>query len=225
MTKKPEPPCDTCGRKPGERKPRCLRCAEKPRDALLPEPLPGRYLVVDPGSKCGWAIAPADHFDADHGQGSVWTTEPSQVVDRARSLGCEALVMEAPGLGPSMPPAATFGLGRSAGVWEWLWRTSGEALGRRSVVVQVPAMTWRSTILGGPQRPTEEWKAAAQAHCRRVHNIEAGTEEADAICLAEHALHSLEVADAVGVRRLKQLGWVEPTGFWKDGRFTHDPLF
>ncbi len=220
MTKSEAKACEVCGRGPGERRPRCLRCAEKPTDARLPSPLPGRYLVVDPGAKSGWAIvemAPLlSHFDAmAFGECSVWSREPEVVVARARAVGCEALGVEYTAVGPT--PAVTGGLGEARGVWKWLWRQhSGDT---RAVICEVYPATWRSTIIGGGSRPTEDWKRDAKAHVRRTLNQEAGPEAAEAICLGEHALSSLDVADAVGVRRLAQLGWTEPRGFWKGGRF------
>lgn len=222
--KKPENPCEVCHRKPGERKPRCLRCAEKPRDRLLPEPLPGVYLVVDPGKRAGYAIVHATRtagiIPLEVGEIDTWTTAIEGVIRRARVEGCDALIMESPGLGPSLPPSTVYGLGHAAGAWLWHWRTSPTPE-ERSVVVEIPGMTWRSTVIGGPQRSTEEWKHDAQKFCKEHWPEYApfGPESADALCLAEHALSSLDVADAVGVRRLKQLGWVEPRGSWVEGRF------
>lgn len=195
---------------------------------MLPSLLPGRYLVVDPGRASGWCLVErggpsfigsqfAEVRLYAHGEADSWTEEVENVVRHARTSNAEALVLELPGLGPSLPPATVLGLGAALGAWERAWRLSRGA--ERSVIVHIPAMTWRSTVLGGGQRPTEEWKAAARAHLRAIGLDIEGNEAPDAVCLAEHALCSLDVADAVGVRRLKQLGWAEPRGCWVDGRF------
>lgn len=186
---------------------------------MLPSVLPGRYLAVDPGRASGWCLVERGEPLTLHafGEADAWTEEVENVVRHARASNAEALVLELPGLGPSLPPATVLGLGAALGTWERAWRLARGA--DRSVIVHIPAMTWRSTILGGGQRPTEEWKADARKHLRAVGLDVEGNEAPDAVCLAEHALCSLDVADAVGVRRLRQLGWTEPRGCWVDGRF------
>lgn len=196
---------------------------------MLPRPLPALLLAVDPGRRSGWAIVrgtlggqlAVDVVRA--GECGVWTSGPEETVRIARGYGCEAMIIETPGLGGTMTPIVTMGLGEARGAWLWLWRQSaGER--ERSVVVDVPAVTWRAAILGGGARSTEEWKAAARGHCDRVLGGGLGGDEApDAACLGEYALHSLDVADALGPRRLGQLGWSEPRGAWVDGTWRAAP--
>lgn len=215
--------CEVCGRSHGERRPKCIRCADTPRGRLLPEPLPGRYLVVDPGKRAGWCIVERGLEPLtirESGEVNTWSHGPEEAILRARLDSCEALVIEASGVG--MTPVVAHGLGEASGVWKWLWRTTIPTSFKdgRSVICEVAPATWRSTIIGGGQRDTASWKADAAKHVRAAFGgMEAGPEEADALCLAEHVLYSLDLADAVGVRRLGKLGWAEPRGCWVEGRW------
>ena len=85
--------CTVCGRLKGQRRPKCIRCPDAtPRKKMLPDPLPGRFLAVDPGSKSGWAImergTAALRFSGvavlEHGEGSVWSSLPMDVCAAAR---------------------------------------------------------------------------------------------------------------------------------------------
>ena len=160
----------------------------------------------------------------DCGEADLWSMDAGAVVDMAREARCEALVYELPNLGAGaghMPPATLLGFGKPVGVWEWLWRTS-RVKEDRSVILAIPAMTWRSTVIGGGQRDSAAWKVDARSHCMRTYperDFGRQAELPDALCLAEHAICSLDLADAVGVRRLARLGWTEPRGCWIGGRF------
>ena len=220
--------CEVCGRGKGERRPKCLRCpGTTPREKMLPEPLPGRFLVVDPGSKSGWAIMERNGGEwagpntgpnaLEHGEGSVWSSLPMDVCAAARRYGCDALIIEDAAVG--MDPIVAAGLGASRGVWKWHWRNSIKADSDRAVIVEFYPSTWRATIIGGGHRDTAAWKRDAIAHVHRTLDLDVGPEAAEAICLGEHAMHSLDTADALGVRRMTKLGWVEPKGCWVGGTF------
>lgn len=228
MSDKPKGPCEVCGRAPGERKPRCIRCAERGRDKMLPSCLPGRYLIVDAASKSGWARVEGTRLAVpkllDVGECSVWSIEPDGVC-RVAALDCEALVIEVPAPAATMGvggPSTLLGMGKAIGIWQRAWRLACRAQRARSVTLEVMTVSWRPVVLGH-HSGKDEWKAAALRHARTVHPLSAdlitGEEIPDALCLAEYALCSLDLADVVGVRRLAKLGWVEPRGCWVEGRF------
>lgn len=229
--------CNVCGRKPGSRVPRCIRCAERGRDRMLPACLPGRYLVVDAASKSGWAQvtgtrSPVPHVD-DLGQCSIWSPDPDEVCRRAVVDLCLAMVIEVPspaslGVGG---PTTILGIGKAVGIWQRAWELACRAGGRKGkgiVCVEVMTVSWRPVILG-QHHGSDAWKAAALKHARatwpELEDRIVGEEIPDALCLAEYALCSLTLADAVGAKRLAELGWKEPRGAWVNGLFETDLPF
>lgn len=233
-------PCVGCGRMPGphvkgqpKRPPKCPRCPGVPVVArMLLRPLPVTVLAWDVGAKLGWAIMRGEGLHTrllGYGECAAYSFEPDVVSRAAVNEDALAAVFEEPNLGGTwgsrpFPPRAIFGMGKPGGVVERAWRLASRNASRDAWIA---ATTWKAGILEGGARTRDEWKDDAGAYVRHHYGPSApggrelslGAEAPDAICLAEYALHSLELVDLVGQRALEAAGWEAPPGRWLEGRF------
>lgn len=165
----------------------------------LDAPISAVVLGVDPGARSGWAIlAPAGKLEA----GEVRTKIDAPI---ARALEVAAanelpliVAMEKWTAGGWKSFASFGGLSAQAARWLEALRVAGVP---KKSVVRVTTQRWRARVIGGRQRPTEAWKAAAIAAMRtRYEGIELGPDAAEAACIATWATRAGEVAKAMPKR-------------------------
>ncbi len=172
--------------------------------------LPCVVLGVDPGKHSGWAIYFGDHHRVGSFEGfrnGMWCGETEDghrhVVGHAIGLADWAhlplvVVAEKWTAGGWASHTTLLGLGAAWGAWQVALR---EARHPKRRIVRVYSQTWRAAVIGGRQRPTEQWKAAAQAHVLHRFGVEAGPDAAEAALIALWGSHAGEVAAVLPKRR------------------------
>ena len=188
---KPPPPPSVKPRKRA-RKPPAVPSV-KPHDCVV--------LAVDTARQSGWCVVARGKY---HSSGEVNATNPGQLealVSHAMGACMDAglnsmqfvLVLERPTHGNRR---TLVGLGESHGAWKAAWVRSH---GRKCRIVAVPAVTWRSRVLGnvrGPALPLLE-----KEHARRFKgSIDVGPNEAAACGIAKWASHAGEVGKVLPKR-------------------------
>lgn len=187
-------------------------------ERMYETPIPVSIIAIDPGAQSGVSRFTPPAPDGD-GKWSVvayscdvWGESPTAVM---LSTHAEAIVIESPGKGGTGRfMGMAVGLGQAIGIWRREWRLAGGSKSRELDAVQV---SWRAGILGG-KRETAEWKEAAIEHVEAIRDWEMSPwhlslgstmdgEIAESLCMGWWALHSPMLADALGVRYLKKIGW------------------
>ncbi len=180
-----------------------MKKRRKPKLPASPSPHPCVVLGVDPGATSGWAIISSKPVIMNDPDGTVSTNimvgetrcmhrhAVDLAIDVAHRAGLPLIVVaEKWTAGGWASHTALLGLGAAWGTWEVALREAGHPKRR---IVRVCSQTWRARVIGGRQRPTEAWKAAAQACARRRFNIDMGPDAADATCIALWGMYAGEV--------------------------------
>jgi len=162
----------------------------------LYEPVQAVILAIDPGAEDGWAtwvpgsnISPGRHGSTAGGQ-SRGEVVAGAKIDAAWCRLPLIVVAEKWTAGGWQSHDTLIGLGAAWGKWE---AALEEHRVPKSRVVRVYPQTWRSRILPGRQRSTEQWKADAVARAQRELGRVVTHNEADAVCIALWAMHAAEV--------------------------------
>lgn len=183
------------------------------RKPVLPRsmnPHPCVVLGIDPGTTSGWAILVPESLAIRSGREGTPRLRCSAidvghggVVDWAQETACSVglplvVVAEKWTAGGWASHTTLLGLGAAWGKWEAALR---EAKHPKRRIVRVYSQTWRAAIIGGRQRPADEWKAAAQAQVKYRFGVECGPDAAEAVCIALWGSHAGEVGDVLPKRR------------------------
>lgn len=181
-------------RRGGPAKPRGAR-KKKPKPPAAARPHQCVILAIDPGAASGWAL----FFRGRLAQSGVakWRDLREVIVTNAYRRAAE-ICLPLVVVGEKWTgvwrhgQSALQGLAEEWATWKFAALDAGVPKRR---IVRVATSTWRAALIGGRQRPTEEWKAAAKAVVRARYDLSVlGDDEADAILIGAWACHAGEVA-------------------------------
>lgn len=164
--------------------------------------LPVTVLAIDPGAVAGWAIFRAGVLVESGSARSV--AERERVVTRAAGLFEDPLVVAAETWRPMKSHKTMLGMGAAWGLWLAELERAGVPSRR---IFRVEPETWRKACYGVARVPAEEAKEKAIDWVRRRYGIEAGSDEAEAVCIGGWASEAEEeIRKALGVMVLRRLG-------------------
>lgn len=175
-----------------------------------PRKLPCVVLGIDPGAVSGWAVmSPGELHGSGQGRlASRHALELADVVSVERQL---PLVVVAERWMARMDRRrggyTQQGLGAAWGRWQQVLEDAGHPKRR---TLRVDLGTWRKGIFGGPsRRRSEEWKmlAVARANHHTADLVAMKHDEAEAICIAEFAMHWDKVRGVLPKRHLRKHGF------------------
>jgi hypothetical protein len=193
---------------------------------ILARDLPCTLLSIDPGATSGWALWSSRLCASDVPPGAItreqdgvtwwwetgiaddWRSRRGIVLDAVqRALDRSRPLVVVAETWPGLRGTALAGLGAQWG--RWLAELERLDLPARRIV-RLTTGDWRRVVLGGVRcRSTEAWKAASRARAHAVLGHDPGPDAADALCIGLAGLRSPSVANAIGKRELKRLGWEE----------------
>jgi len=168
---------------------------------------------------CGWAVF--------CGSCDLWGRDTETAVHRAvNGDQAKAIVIEAPGVGGGGRFLnMVLGLGEAIGVWRYLWRQMTQT---RTMELDAVQVSWRAGILGGTSsaHSSADWKKLSIREAKAIAGwkgspwnlvvLDGGdfvgeqkldSEMSDALLMGWWALHSPALADVLGPRFLKSIGW------------------
>ena len=179
--------------------------------------LPCVVLGIDPGATSGWAIMAPGTADVRLLGSGQCRGASRDAVDSAQTWA-EMLELPLVAVGERWSSAMRMrggartsgftqqGLGASWGRWQQLLEDAGQP---KSKPLRVDLMTWRMGIFGGRfRRKSEVWKSLAVARAGTfIEGREPGTDEAEAICIAEFCMRWDKVRAVLGKRHLREHGF------------------
>lgn len=187
-----------------------MKKRRKPRLPASPSPHPCVILGIDPGATSGWAILTpessalcAGNATAPRLRCGTVNAGRNAVIVWAQEVAAEQnlpliVVAEKWTAGGWASHTTLLGLGAVWGKWEAALSEAGHPKRR---IVRVYPQTWRARVIGGRQRSTEDWKAAAQTLVKHRFDKHVSSDAAEAACIALWGLYAGEVGAVLPKRK------------------------